>query len=99
MNFHYSEGRGEGWFTLGGNIDGNPGDGIVYLYSDWNLPPVDSIEIDADGYVYTTEDIDFSNGLQVSVVSGAGVEHQMSGKIVNGQCNLCHGVTTTKISF
>lgn len=99
MNCHYTEGEGDGAFSLGGSVYGNPGDGMVYLYTDWNLPPVDSVEIDADGNVYTTEAIDFGDGYHVSVKSGSGAVKQMTDKITNGQCNLCHGVTTTQISF
>ncbi len=99
MNCHYTEGKGEGWFSIGGSVYGSIGEGIAYFYDDITLPAIDSLEIDADGNLFTTETVDFSNGLYVSVKSGNGTVKQMIGKIFNGQCNLCHGVTETIISF
>ena len=99
MNCHYTEGQGDGWFSVGGSVYGSVGDGTVYLYKDWASPAIDSIEIDADGNLYTTEPIDFVDGLHVSIKSGDGTEQHMTGKIFNGQCNLCHGVTEDRISF
>ena len=99
MNCHYTEGNGDGAFSIGGSIYGNVGDGMLYLYTDWTSPAIDSVEIDADGNVYTTEPVDFSNGLHVALRSGSGTLRYMNEKITNGQCNLCHGVTEEKISF
>ena len=99
MNCHYTEGKGESWFLIGGSVYGNIGDGTAYFYKDTLSPAIDSLEIDADGNLFTTKTVDFSNGLYVSVKSGSGTLKQMPKKVFNGQCNLCHGVTQSKISF
>jgi hypothetical protein len=99
MNCHYTEGRGEGWFTLAGTVTGNNDVGIVNVYEDFTQAPIKTIEVDAEGNFYTTETIDFTNGLNVSIVDDNGNQQAMSAKVFNGQCNLCHGVTTSKLSY
>lgn len=99
MNCHYSEGRGEGWFTVAGTVFGNPGDGVVRIYRDPNLAPVAEIQMDAFGNFYTTNALDFSGGLYVMIEDQNGQQKFMGDKITTGQCNLCHGVTTEQLSF
>lgn len=99
MNCHYSEGRGEGWFTAAGTINGNPGNGFVRIYKDFNQSPIAVLEVDVHGNFYTTNDIDFNGGLFVDMVDANGQVEQMNGKIFNGQCNLCHGVSTGSLNF
>lgn len=99
MNCHYTEGRGEGWFTLAGTTTDNNSTGLVRLYDGVNPGTVATIEVDAAGNFYTTETIDFTTGLYVSITNDAGVEKFMSAKIYTGQCNLCHGVTTSNLSY
>ena len=55
-----------------------------------------TLEGDANGNFYTTDPIDFSEGLFTSV-QGTGIVHEMSSKIFNGQCNSCHGSSTDRI--
>ena len=99
MNCHYTEGRGEGWFSLAGTVSGNNSAGLVKLYDGITPSSFKTIEVDAAGNFYTTETIDFSNGLNVSITDDSGVEKFMSAKIYTGQCNLCHGVTTSKLTY
>ncbi|NRA12029.1 MAG: hypothetical protein HRT57_08770 [Crocinitomicaceae bacterium] len=100
MNCHYSEGRGEGWFSAAGTVIGNNNNmGTINLYQNFGQAPVASIEVDAVGNFYTTETVDFTNGLNVSIVDDQGIELQMSGKIYSGQCNLCHGIITNPLSY
>ncbi len=99
MNCHYTEGRGEGWFSAAGSVTGNSTAGMVYLYQEFGQAPVASIQVDAVGNFYTTETIDFSNGLRPALVNDQGVEQQMTGKIYSGQCNLCHGVTQSVLTY
>lgn len=99
MNCHYSEGRGEGWFTLAGSVLGNNNQAVVHLYDDIAPDPFMNIEVDAVGNFYTTDPIDFSNGVNVSIEDDSGVIHYMGDKIYTGQCNLCHGITTPKLSY
>ncbi len=99
MNCHYTEGRGEGWFFVAGTINGNPGNGLVRLYKDFNQTPVATLEVDVHGNFYTTDEIDFSSGLFVDMVDASGQVKQMTGKISNGQCSLCHGVSTSSLNY
>lgn len=99
MNCHYTEGRGEGWFTVAGTVQGSFDTGYAKIYTDFTQPPIMTVEIDAMGNFYTTEDIDFSNGLNVSIVKSSGLEYQMNDKIYTGQCSLCHGVTTSHLYY
>lgn len=99
MNCHYTEGRGEGWFTLAGSVLGNDTTGLVHVYQDFTQAPFTTIEVDAVGNFYTTDAIDFSNGVNVSIEDDNGNLQIMGAKIFTGQCNLCHGVTTSKLAY
>jgi len=99
MNCHYTEGRGEGWFSTAGTINGNYVGATVRLYDNWGPTPVATIEVDDLGNFYTTEEVDFTNGLNVLITDSNGVSKAMASNIFNGQCNLCHGVTQPVVSF
>lgn len=103
MTCHSSEGSGEGWFTLAGTIYDSlkistfP-NATVYLYSEPNgLGNImGTIEVDGLGNFYTTDYIDFGNGLYTSVSGNTSTKY-MSSAINTGQCNGCHGVSTNRI--
>lgn len=99
MACHKSGGEGEGWFTAAGTINGSPGDGFVYFYSDTTVAPVKTIEIDGNGNFYTTEDLDFSNGLFVKIESATGVVKNMPLKLFSGACNNCHSSSAPVLSL
>ena len=99
MNCHYTEGQGEGWLTVAGTVLGPSTTGTAQIYSDFGQAPIATIEVDAEGNFYTTEAVDFTNGMNVSIKNDNGVEYQMIDKIYTGQCNLCHGVTTSKLAY
>jgi len=99
MNCHYTEGRGEGWFSIAGSISGNHSSGMIKVYSDTSLAAIDSIEVDALGNFFTTNEFNFTEGLFFSTIDSTGVELTMTDKIFNGQCNLCHGVTQAPLTF
>lgn len=99
MNCHYTEGRGEGWFSIAGTVTGNYLNAQVHVYNDFNEPSIGTIEIDQLGNLFTTDTYDFSKGLFISVQPEGGTEEQMTDKITNGQCNLCHGVTAPVINL
>lgn len=91
---HYTEGSGEGWFTVAGSIGGNYHDGKVVLYPNgFENPPIKEIEIDDLGNIFTTEDVDFSVGMNVAIVNSNGDSLKMPQELHVGQCNLCHGKT------
>jgi hypothetical protein len=95
MNCHYSAGSdAEGWFTLAGSAAGNSQNAFVELYTGPNGTGtlVKSIEIDGRSNFYTTETVDFSNGLYAGIRRGSNIEYD-PGILYHGQCNLCHGST------
>ncbi len=106
MNCHVQGGDGEGWFTLAGSlydqtkVNGYP-NGNVKLFAEFNNSGtiIKDIEIDSKGNYFTTENIDFGNGLYVGVYGTNGEEKIMLSKITNGACNSCHGISADLISI
>jgi cytochrome c553 len=103
MNCHKSGGEGEGWFNAAGTVynaaftASNPNT-TVKLYTGPNGTGslVKIIEVDGQGNFFTTEDIDFGQGL-FPAVQGATTTKYMGTTAASGQCNSCHGVSTDKI--
>jgi hypothetical protein len=102
MSCHVSGGKGEGWFQVAGTVydtllsKTNPNT-TVQLYSDSKATNLKyTVQVDALGNFYTTEKIDFGSGLY-PVVVGKTISSHMSTPITSGQCNSCHGVSTSKI--
>ena len=103
MNCHKSGGEGEGWFNAAGTVynaaftASNPNT-TVKLYTGPNGTGslVKIIEVDGQGNFFTTEDIDFGQGLYAAV-QGATTTKYMGTTAASGQCNSCHGVSTDKI--
>jgi len=93
MNCHNSAGYGEGFFTVAGSMYGNTINADVEVYSDMDEPPILTVAVDRLGNAYTTEAIDFGDGLYVAVRSADGEREWMEDKIYNGQCNMCHGTS------
>ncbi len=91
MDCHYSAGNAEGIFTLAGSAYGNTNNGFFELYENQSNEPIMTIPIDRLGNAYTTEAIDFGNGLWVATRSSNGEVEFMDDRITSGQCNLCHG--------
>ena len=54
------------------------------------------IQVDGKGNFYTTETIDFGEGLYTLAEGNTNTEH-MNSKITSGQCNSCHGISTDRI--
>ena len=99
MNCHYTEGQGEGWFSIAGSIEGNINNALVHLYTDTTQNAIKTLEIDGLGNFFSTDAFDFSGGVNVGIEDPSGAIKFMPDKIFNGQCNLCHGVTTNKLSL
>jgi hypothetical protein len=99
MTCHYSEGSGEGWFTIAGTVFDNFETGMLYAYDDYNSAPIDSLEIDGKGNVYTTDPFDFGDGKFFAIKRPGVAEKRMPTKITTGQCNLCHTSTTNRLSL
>lgn len=103
MGCHSSGGEGEGRFTLAGTVyniqrtatypnatlslySGPQGTGSLKL----------TLEVDAMGNFYTTEAVNFGDGLYPAMEGNTSVEH-MNQATTTGQCNSCHGTSTERI--
>ncbi len=105
MNCHYTEGKGNGWYTIAGTLYAdslgssvNP-NGTIRLFTgpSGTGKLILSIEVDARGNFYTTDPVDFSNGLYPSVINTSGISLYYDTPISIGQCNLCHSTIQSKL--
>ena len=100
---HQSGGGGKAWF----NVSGTVYDSTIYqafpnatinlydgIHATGNL--IATIEADSFGNFYSTQNIDYGNGLYPEVV-GEKISAVMGSAITTGACNKCHGVTTNRI--
>lgn len=103
MHCHKSGGEGEGCFNVAGTAyDANEintlSSGKIDFYTDTmgsgNLKY--SVYIDGKGNFYTTADMNI-DGLYPVITGPTGSKSYMSTSISTGQCNSCHGVSTSKI--
>jgi len=91
-----------GWFNVAGTVYGisktsTYPNATVKLYTGPNETGTlkYTIMADAKGNFYTTENIDFGNGLYPSVKGT--LVNNMQSMITSGACNSCHNVTNDKI--
>lgn len=103
MNCHKSGGKGKGIFQAAGTVYDSTlsvtlPNTTVYLYTEQggNGTLKHTVEVDGLGNFYTTESIDFGDGLYPTI-KGATTSKHMSSPITSGQCNSCHGVSTSKL--
>ncbi len=103
MNCHKQGGSGEGVFNVAATIYDSTminvfPNATVKLYTGANGSGTlkYTIEVDAKGNFYTTENIDFTNGLYPAVTGTQGTRY-MSSSITTGNCVSCHGNSTGKI--
>ncbi len=104
MSCHKSSGQAKanGWYVVAGtvfqpnqsNVNANA---TVYLYSGPNATGNLVYELEADNYgnFYTTDAIDFGNGLYPVVQSSSGTQQYMQNVIRTGNCNGCHNSSQT----
>ena len=97
MECHSQEAFGEGWFTVAGSVYDSTQNSIfpnatVWLYTGPSQSGELMLELEGDqlGNFYTTENIDFGNGLYASVEGKETTKH-MSSSLETGECNSCHG--------
>lgn len=103
MNCHIQGGDGEGWFTVAGTVydslkTSTLPNSTVKLYSGPNGTGnfVATIEVDGLGNFYTTNSINFGNGLYTSAAGNTTTKH-MNTSIATGNCNSCHGASVDRI--
>jgi hypothetical protein len=99
MSCHYTEGNGEGWFSLAGTVYADDYDKfnkakIVLEDQQSNLLKI--VEVDELGNFYTTDEINFAKGLKVSIDFNGKII-PMNSSLYVGQCNLCHGEGEEKL--
>lgn len=103
MACHRTGGSGEGVFVVAGTVfredltTVNPGT-IVRLLSNPDRAVLMALEVDARGNFYTTESLDFEEGLLTEVLSGDNTR-VMTTPISAGACNSCHGETVSVINI
>ena len=97
MNCHFYGGSGEYWFQIAGTVYDSTlintfPNATVKLYSesDGKGELIYVVEVDALGNFYSTEQIDFGNGLYPTV-QGNELSKNMLSAITTGRCNSCHG--------
>ena len=100
---HQKEGNGKGWFSISGTVYDSLIQNVypnatVFIYDGLSSasPLLTRIEVDSLGNFYSTEEIDFKNGLHVEVEGKIGTA-KMGSLIRSASCNRCHGVTTNRI--
>lgn len=101
---HISGGSGPGWWIVAGTVYAqdkfavNP-NGTIYFYSGPNGTGtvVATLEVDANGNFYTTNSILPAAGAYPQIKSVSGNVQDMPQLCTSGNCNACHGVTTSKI--
>jgi cytochrome c553 len=103
MNCHIQGGDGEGWFVVAGTVydslkTATFPNSTVKLYSGPNGSGnlVATIEVDGLGNFYTTNSINFGNGLYTSASGNTTTQH-MNSSISTGNCNSCHGESVDRI--
>ncbi len=103
MTCHKSGGEGEGWFNAAGTVydttqSNTLANATIRLFTEANGGGQlkYTIEVDAKGNFYTTEDVNFGDGLFPSVKGPTGAKF-MSTSVKTGACNSCHGATTDKL--
>lgn len=103
MDCHKQGGTGEGWFKIAGTIyditkTSTYPNATVKLYTGVNGTGTlkYTIQVDALGNFYSTENVDFGTGLYPSVQGGT-TKKYMSLVVTFGQCNNCHQVSLGRI--
>ena len=105
MNCHRNGGEGAGWFTFAGTVyktdlqNTYPGTTVLlYSAAGGGGDVIKRIAVDVKGNFYTTETINWGNGLYVGVESENETRY-MEQQLGSGACNMCHGVDFPKISL
>lgn len=102
MNCHKQNGSGESWFKIAGTVYDSLkintfANATVKLYTGPNATGTlkYTIQVDARGNFFSTENIDFGNGLYTCVEGNEMINH-MGSTVTSGNCNTCHNGTSTE---
>ena len=103
MTCHTQGGEGEGWFEVAGTVYDSARintypNATVKFYSGPNGTGTlhYTLQVDARGNFYTTEDMKAPGGLYVAV-QGDHQTNYMQSILPSRNCNSCHGVETERI--
>lgn len=103
MNCHTKGGEGEGWFEVAGTVYDSSGtstypNATVKFYSGPNGTGTlqYTLQVDARGNFYSTEEMNAPGGLYVSVQGDLQTNHMLS-ILDSRNCNSCHGAGTDRI--
>ena len=104
MNCHQDGEGGEGCFMVAGSVYDSlqispQANGYLILTVNPASPTVPwfVVEIDANGNFFTTENINWGDGLFAMIEGASGDVRVMNDPITSGDCNNCHGSSTDKI--
>jgi len=102
MDCHFQGGSGEGWFNIAGTVYDSlkaavyPNATIRFYTGPAGTGSLKyTVEVDALGNFFTTEDIDFGDELFTSVEGTT--EQFMISPVSMGECNSCHGTSVERI--
>lgn len=104
MSCHTSGGQAAEYpFTIAGTLYGSDkatpytSGGVIELYtaSSGGGQRVIRLEVDAKGNFYTTQQVDFGNGLWPTAINKSGTKKHMPQSISSGSCNSCHNGSGT----
>jgi len=100
---HQKGGNGKAWFSVSGTVYDSlmqhvfPNATIrIYDGLDSSSPLVARIAVDSLGNFYSTQKIDFKNGMHVEVAGKKSIT-KMGSLIRSASCNRCHGITANRI--
>ena len=104
MNCHKSGGEGDGIFKVAGTVynsllTATYSNAVIKLYTLANGGGTlrATINGDAKGNFYTTENVDFTGGLYPAILGSTGNIKYMLEPINTGACASCHGGSTSKL--
>lgn len=103
MSCHSDGGEGKGCFTAAGSAytsNGGVSQNVVMrLYTQPNGQGELKATVNGDalGNFYTTENINYSGGLYPTITFASGTVKHMPSSITSGACNSCHGSSSGRI--
>jgi hypothetical protein len=103
MQCHVEGGEGDGCFVVAGTVYDSlqlntVSSGKMEFYTEPNGQgqKIETVQIDSKGNFFTTDLFNFQ-GLYPAVTGPNGITNYMGSPLSSGQCNSCHGVSTSRI--